>query len=720
MNINDELPLAELSIRNLYMPDVDCVYEIPIYQRNYAWERDEIETLIQDVFDKFIKDPESYYYIGTLVTYKKDENYYEVIDGQQRLTTIRIILGVFYTLKSGENNILTSPILSKLTFRARDSSDNALKNIPSGSGNSHNERKNTSIDLGYGYALEKIKKDIIPNVADLIKFVDFFLDKVRIIHYQVPIDVDLNHYFEIMNSRGEQLEKHEIVKSKIIEFVSKNKSKRFVVNHIWNACSDMNNYVQHNLFKENEDIAKFIFAKCFDCFKLDNLNDFVSKHEFDDCSCFNSITLTEVLKQEYKAEKNKENEGIKDEFQPIIDFSNFLLIVLKVTEFMDEGYSNEKLAALDDKELIDEFDRYIINQARADTFIVNLLKARYFLDNFIVHHNVDDERIDSNPWVLKKCIREWNQTSNVYQIETRNLTENQTVNEDLGQLLSMFEVTYSAKQRKNYLFYCLYYLIKNWKGRNCSDKFIERYHCFVSNLAYCYFNCVYLDNIEKQDDASFRSDNFDGCILDELDDMDDDRFREKIPHCDSEAFLAIYGDGKTTASGSEECKTIPLYVFNYLDYRIWKKYCEVRGKPSHQMKPLWRKLGCDNCDRANFDSFNKFYFSRTRKSLEHYLPQKNIMGVDCTPEGISYDVAINCLGNYGMIGSRANSSGSNWNPLTKIDHYLDGSQKIDPVSVASLKFLIMMWICARDKKWEFDQIQSHQECMLQVLFDEDG
>ena len=95
------------------------------------------------------------------------------------------------------------------------------------------------------------------------------------------------------------------------------------------------------------------------------------------------------------------------------------------------------------------------------------------------------------------------------------------------------------------------------------------------------------------------------------------------------------------------------------------------------------------------------------------------MGVDCTPEGISYDVSINCLGNYGVIGSRANSSGSNWNPLTKIDHYLDGSQKIDPVSVASLKFLLMMWICARDKKWEFDQIQSHQKCMLQVLFDED-
>ena len=43
--------------------------------------------------------------------------------------------------------------------------------------------------------------------ADIESFKSFFLDKVHIIHYRVPKDVDLNHYFEVMNSRGEQLEK---------------------------------------------------------------------------------------------------------------------------------------------------------------------------------------------------------------------------------------------------------------------------------------------------------------------------------------------------------------------------------------------------------------------------------------------------------------------------------------------------------------------------------
>ena len=43
--------------------------------------------------------------------------------------------------------------------------------------------------------------------ADMEAFQDFFLNKVHIIHYRVPKDVDLNHYFEVMNSRGERLEK---------------------------------------------------------------------------------------------------------------------------------------------------------------------------------------------------------------------------------------------------------------------------------------------------------------------------------------------------------------------------------------------------------------------------------------------------------------------------------------------------------------------------------
>lgn len=61
------LPLKEVSISELYITGEKCTYEIPVYQRNYAWEKDEITALIQDVYDAFKSGKEDYY-IGTLVS----------------------------------------------------------------------------------------------------------------------------------------------------------------------------------------------------------------------------------------------------------------------------------------------------------------------------------------------------------------------------------------------------------------------------------------------------------------------------------------------------------------------------------------------------------------------------------------------------------------------------------------------------------------------------
>ncbi len=86
---------------------------------------------------------------------------------------------------------------------------------------------------------------------------------------------------------------------------------------------------------------------------------------------------------------------------------------------------------------------------------------------------------------------------------------------------------------------------------------------------------------------------------------------------------------------------------------------------------------------------------------------------------------FDCLGNYAMIGSEANSKGSNWSPKAKLNPYLDTSKKIAPVSVASLKFMIMMQMCRdndgkRDPghEWDFEDIVLHQEKMLRVLSEE--
>ena len=82
------------------------------------------------------------------------------------------------------------------------------------------------------------------------------------------------------------------------------------------------------------------------------------------------------------------------------------------------------------------------------------------------------------------------------------------------------------------------------------------------------------------------------------------------------------------------------------------------------------------------------------------------------------------FGNYAMIGSQANSSGSYWTPRAKIIRYLDQSEKISRVSVASLKLRIMMQICRDNdhadrrkegEEWVYEDMKAHQEHMLRIL-----
>ncbi|GAA2996803.1 hypothetical protein [Prevotella corporis] len=77
-----------------------------------------------------------------------------------------------------------------------------------------------------------------------------------------------------------------------------------------------------------------------------------------------------------------------------------------------------------------------------------------------------------------------------------------------------------------------------------------------------------------------------------------------------------------------------------------------------------------------------------------------------------------------MIGSQANSSGSYWTPRAKIIRYLDQSEKISRVSVASLKLRIMMQICRDNdhadrrkegEEWVYEDMKAHQEHMLRIL-----
>lgn len=666
--------LKECSIKDIYYDNngISVMYQIPIYQRNYAWEREEICALIKDVYDSMLMD-KNVYYIGTLVTYKRNDNKYEVIDGQQRLTTIYIILKA----------LGVTDICNRLTYSARTISASTIASMPI-----FKEQFDKGIKKGFDFAKEGLKEIIGEKQAAVDKFKDYFLNKVHLVHYRVPKDVDLNHYFEVMNSRGEQLEKHEIVKARLSEQFIDDKAAMEKFSQIWEACSDMSFYVQQKL----PDV-KCVFGENMDEFVLSSFDDFLSMNS-NVSETLGRKTIEEFLNAPVKQISKKVTLDENDKFQPLIDFPNFLLIVLKITRIQEKNFRPVDLS-LDDKELLNEFDKVDISQRFVKQFAYNLLKAKYYLDNYIIHHIVGDDRISENPWKLQRYFKKGN-TSYL-----RDLTENKAIQVELIQLLSMFEVTFTAKQRKNYLFYCLYYLFEN---DNIAD-----YVVFLRKLADKYFFDVYLDSEKLNERNQPKPNSFDetivgnGCLHVELKDVERN-------------FCSIYPKGFSN---------IPLYIFDYTDYRLWKMYAEeLRGEKSKKEDGkrvrFFEKLGCSDFELRPFDNF---YFSRTRKSLEHYYPQAKA--------GENKPISaenINSFGNFAMIGSDANSSGSNWNPIDKKNRYLDS--KSNQVSVASLKFRIMMQICQDNYdngikeesmkrpfglEWNAVDMESHQERMINII-----
>ena len=669
--------LEECSINDIYYSnrEGDILYKIPIYQRNYAWEEYEIRALIHDVYDSLEMD-KPVYYIGTLVTYKRDErndSIYEVIDGQQRLTTIYIILKAL-----GKKDIP-----NRLTYSARKVSATTIEMMPN-----FGDTKDLGIYKGFEYAKKALEDIVGEKIGDFEKY---FLNSVHIIHYRVPKDVDLNHYFEVMNSRGEQLEKHEIIKAKLSELLINDDDAMDKFSRIWEACCDMSFYIQQKLPEMTS-----VFGETMESFDIKSFDEFPSS-DVDTSSSLGMKTISDFLNLPIKKIDKDDVLDNNDHFQPIIDFPNFLLIVLKITRLRDEYDFNPLSFTLDDKELIKEFDKVKLTTKFVKDFAYNLLLAKYFLDNYVIHHANGEDRVLENPWKLQYYYKKGNKAAYLKDLyEDRKAQQNEVI-----QLLSMFEVAFTPKQRKNYLFYCLYHLFED-----CDlDNYVE----FLRKLADKYFFDVYLDASKLNDMNQPKPNSFDDTILNgselnvELEDVERD-------------FDSIYSIGSCN---------IPLYVFNYTDYKIWKKYAEeLRGnkakKDSRNRIDFFKALGCSDFE---LDVFNNFYFSRTRKSLEHYYPQAK--AGDDMPISTQ---DINCFGNFAMIGSDANSSGSNWNPIDKKNRYLD--TKSNPVSVASLKFRIMLQICQdnydagiKNKnikrlfglEWNVEDMVQHQEKMLEII-----
>ena len=427
----------------------DDKYVVPIYQRNYSWEYDQIKDFIEDI----VNFKEEKYYIGSLVVnYNKYNQCFEVIDGQQRLTTIYLLLNY---INARYNKNLS--INNSLEFEARE---NAIYTLKKG----NIERIINCIicekDLEYDLK-NKINEDIVYGIKNMHNVIEqivqdnqeLLLENIkRVILFRiiVPEETDLNRYFEIMNTRGEQLLQTDIVKAKFLSKLNDSK-ERTLFSMIWDACSDMSGYIQMH-FKNNK-VREKIFGKQWDkninCNfdKLLGLLDLVEGLFKDNEK--EGLKFDEIIEPSFNMEYTEMNETEDNDknkrFKSTINFDYFLLHILHLFKEEEVEY--------DDKKIIDNFkDFYSADNAKK--FIIKLLSKRFIWDKYVLKREYIDEDSDGK-WSIKelKVSKSDGENKKAYYVYTGNQdTESQdNNNKELEMIESALRVTYTSNKSMEWL-----------------------------------------------------------------------------------------------------------------------------------------------------------------------------------------------------------------------------------------------------------------------------
>ena len=662
-------------------------YEIPVYQRDYAWTESQICQLIQDIADYAKETPTGNYYIGTLVVHPRTQGnqvVYETIDGQQRLTTLVLLSMHLQKMlkllpKNEQENVNLDWFKGDmLSFACRPKSTEALKRLGNEKANIENAELNTSILQGYQVIERSLPKILAEKELNEKIFVKYLGKHVCILRVPVPNDTDLNHYFEIMNSRGEQLEMHEILKARCLECL-KDEKERVAFHKIWEAASDMNHYMQYGFTAVERDT---IFGNGQDELKWNVLESKERIYEALKGESENSDTkpLEELAKPEnLSKDMGKQSQENEDDgnapFHSIINFSNFLLHVLRI--YAKRNNVKEDIP-LDDKRLLETFGKFInpsnekanpeVTNSLADKeakrkfvkqFGYDLLKLKFLFDKYIIKREFDNGK---EQWSLKR-IRCYNK-SNSY-IGTFGKEESFETGADLNRevlmLLSMFHVSAPTLAYKHWLNGALMWLSE--QPGNISG---EVYKTYLEKMARSFFRDRFLSTTPID-------------------------YNEIIYTHNCETQYA----GEFNESALNRGTGVENFVFNYLDYLLWKDYkglkeafCVLDGEG--------KEVKIEEKDIATKISGFEFTF---RSSVEHFYPQHPINGKELAKE------ACDNFGNLCLISSEKNSRLSNYMPSAKKEHYKNASR------IDSIKQCVMM----QYTNWTADEIEHHYRKMVEIF-----
>ena len=536
-----------LSVNRLLNEDT---YAIPLYQRNFAWTYDEIEQLLNDVADAFQENRDNYY-IGTLVV-NKENDIFKIIDGQQRTTALNLI-ALALKHEFGFDRLKAV----NLTFPARKKSNKNIQDLFSKK--KILEGDENELTRGYGYARDALKKVLEERQLNPQSLVDYLFEKVIIFRSILPEDLDLNLYFERFNSRGEQLEAHEILKAQMMSKFGEDQEMAQKFARIWDACAEFDKPVINAFTKKAK--KKHHDAEREKIFPLNWIkgNNYQNSFLLNIDKSLSQIEVQSTNKKSLLSSiENKESTTVKvisdtnevEKYRTIINFETFLYFVYYITF----GNVSPSDIQLDDKKLLETFENITsVNTSIEDVtlFIRNLLKLKFIFDNLIVRMSQETNNgRQENDWFLQKVYRnDYNNKTGgdlfVQYYYDKNSFEK--FNDDILMLQSMFAVTFTANRDSRWLYEILQFLFNHIEELNQTE-FASQFKDFLEKMA-----------VRYAEERLFTEDKS----------------------------IKKYG-------------AIPVYAFNFVDYVLWKNREELK---------------------KDYDiEFKDFKFAY-RRSVEHWFPQ---------------------------------------------------------------------------------------------------
>ena len=251
----------------------DFKFTIPSYQRPYAWTDEQTNTLFDDLYDFYKSNSEDNYFLGSIVLIKEDENAHaEVIDGQQRLTTLTILLSIITSKLDGDadfkaylqepgrasQGLKPSP---RLTLRARDQEffNQYIQNL----------KIEELLKLDVATLKTEAQQNIYQNAKklnerfsafetteDVAAFGCFLVQRCYLVVVTTTNQESAYRVFSVMNSRGLPLLPIDIMKSEIIGDIDSTATENYT--SIW---EDLENNTGRDGFNDLFMHIRMIYAE---------------------------------------------------------------------------------------------------------------------------------------------------------------------------------------------------------------------------------------------------------------------------------------------------------------------------------------------------------------------------------------------------------------------------------------------------------------------------